>query len=100
MDHITQAIESIGGNPEQIKKMLKDTGLDKAIDKIGKVQAAQDKGEPIIFLTDDIAFKRSDFKRASNVTNGELVKTKIFFNDGSFEIVGGMSVKEVINKIG
>ena len=77
-------IEGGNMNPEALMKEAKD--MLKGINK----------PEPIIMINDEIAFKRSEFKRARKVENG----VEIYFVDGSKEVASNMKLQEILNKIG
>ena len=59
----------------------------------------QNKPEAIIKVTDEIAFKRSDFKRAKQVKNGSSTDVEIYFNDGNKEIASNMKLQDILSKI-
>ncbi len=56
----------------------------------------QNKPEPIIMVNDEIAFKRSEFKRAKKTEKG----VEIYFVDGSKEVASNMKLQEILRKIG
>ena len=59
----------------------------------------QNKPEPIIMINDEIAFKRSEFKRAKQVKNGSNTDVEIYFTDGSKEVASGLTLESVLKKI-
>ena len=59
----------------------------------------QNKPEPIIMINDEIAFKRSEFKRAKQVKDGSQTNVEIYFTDGSQEVASNMKLQEILNKI-
>ncbi len=64
-----------------------------------KTMESQFKPEPIIMINDEIAFKRSEFKRAKQVKDGSNTNVEIYFTDGSKEVASNMKLQEILQKI-